>query len=333
MNKGVLPDIGARQSDMEEKNDRKSLIMIITSMAVFGTIGIFRKMIPLSSAWVAFFRGGIGSIFLLLFLCAKSRIGGKVLSQESSAESLKPAQRSSSLEACLGMGRKTLILLVISGAIIGLNWQMLFEAYNYTSVSVATLCYYMEPTIVIILSCVIFREKMTLAKAVCAASALFGMVLVSGVIESGGISASDGTGMIYGLISAAMYSTVVMMNKSIKACDPYVKTLIQLIAATLVLVPYLALHDGAPTGLDDQKVIVLLLIVGIIHTGISYVMYFGSMDGLHTQTVALMSYIDPVTALILSALLLGERLTVFGIIGAVLIIGSAVIFELFGEKK
>lgn len=301
---------------MEEKNDRKSLMMIILAMTIFGTIGIFRKMIPMSSAWIAFFRGGIGSIFLLLFLCLKRKAGKDPL--------LKPES---------GMNRKNLILFIISGAIIGLNWLTLFESYNYTSVSVATLCYYMEPTIVIIFSCLIFRERMTLTKAVCAGAALLGMVLVSGVIESGGISPGDGKGMVYGLVSAAMYSTVVMMNKGIKGGDPYIKTVIQLTSATLVLVPYLVLYEGAPAGLADQKVIILLIIVGIVHTGISYLLYFGSIDGLRTQTVALMSYIDPVTALLLSALILGERLTVFGMAGAVLIIGSAIVFELFGDNK
>lgn len=284
--------------------------MIISSMLVFGTIGIFRKMIPMSSAWVAFFRGGIGSLFLLVFLWVRNR--GRGLFKDIS--------------------RENVIKLAVTGAIIGVNWLVLFEAYNYTSVSVATLCYYMQPTFVIILSCLILREKMTWMKAGCTAAAFVGMILVSGVLEQDGFAPGEMRGVIYGVVAAGMYAAEVIINKTIRGVDKYEKTFIQLAAAALVLVPYLILRDPVPTGLFEGNTIILLLIVGIFHTGFCYALYFGSMDGLRTQSVALLSYIDPVTALILSAVILGERLTPFGMIGAVLIIGSAIISELHTDE-
>ena len=287
---------------MREKNDPKSMALMALAMAIFGTIGIFRKMIPLSSAWVAFFRGAIGSLFLILFVMAGRKRGKGQ-----------------------GFDKATTAKLVISGALIGINWALLFEAYNWTSVSIATLCYYMAPTFVIVLSCVLLHEKMTWLKAACTTAAFAGMVLVSGVLDADSVSKADTRGILFGLGAAVLYASVVLTNKTIKAAEPFKKTIIQLTAATIVLIPYLILKDGMPDVKWNAEIIALLITVGIVHTGLSYALYFGSMDGLRTHTVALFSYIDPVTALILSAVLLHEELTMLGIAGAVLILGSAVI--------
>ncbi|MBQ3281457.1 MAG: EamA family transporter [Eubacterium sp.] len=329
-----------------QHNDPRSAALMALAMAIFGTIGIFRRMIPLSSAWVAFFRGAIGSIFLVIFVYASRR------------NSRRKAP-----------DRGTMAKLILSGALIGINWALLFEAYNHTTVSVATLCYYMAPTFVIILSCIIFREKLTPIKAVCALASLAGMVLVSGVLgggagndsitkavtESGGAVAEaagglsgavtegaggliggaqgilasglsgEAIGVLLGLGAAVLYASVVLINKSIKISDPYNKTIVQLVSATVVLIPYLVLKDGAPAADWNIELIALLLTVGIVHTGLSYALYFGSMEGLKTHTVALFSYIDPVTALVLSHVILHEELTFLGILGGVLILGSAII--------
>ena len=285
-----------------EKNDPRSLAMLITAMSIFGTIGIFRRMIPLSSAWVAFFRGAIGSVFLILFVYASHKRG-----------------RRSHIDS--GVMTK----LIVSGALIGINWALLFEAYNHTSVSVATLCYYMAPTFVVVLSCVLFHENMTWLKAVCTVTALAGMVLVSGVFDGSKVSSADTRGILFGLGAAGLYASVVLTNKTIRAVEPYNKTIIQLAAATAVLIPYLVLKDGMPDVTWDAGLIALILTLGIVHTGLSYALYFGSMDGLKTHTIALFSYIDPVTALVLSSVLLHEELSILGITGAVLILGSAII--------
>ena len=283
------------------KNDPRSLLMLTASMLIFGTIGVFRRMIPMDSALIAFFRGVTGCLVILLV----SRIRGR-------------GQRP---------GRKTLLLLAVSGALIGLNWLALFEAYNATSVATATMCYYMAPTFVILLSCVLFREKMTVRKAACAVAALGGMVLVSGVAENGLPGPGERKGILLGLCAACLYAAVVLLNKRIRGVDPYLKTTVQLGAAAAVLLPWL-LATGSFSGQQwSWGAVGLLALVGVVHTGVSYALYFGSMDGLRTQTVALFSYIDPVTALALSALALHEKMTLPGIVGAVLILGSAVVGE------
>ena len=311
------------RSHDSQHNDPRSAALMALAMAIFGTIGIFRRMIPLSSAWVAFFRGAIGSLFLIAFVWANHKAGRKRTPD-----------------------RAVVAKLILSGALIGINWALLFEAYNHTTVSIATLCYYMAPTFVIIMSCVIFRERLTVIKAACAAASLAGMVLISGIAGSGSSasSGSDGgvlsgvsglvsggglteetVGILFGLGAAVLYASVVLINKSIRISDPYNKTIVQLISATVVLIPYLAVKDGLPDAEWTIELIALLLTIGIVHTGLSYALYFGSMEGLKTHTVALFSYIDPVTALILSHVILHEELTFLGIFGAVLILGSALI--------
>ena len=186
----------------------------------------------------------------------------------------------------------------------------------------------MQPTIVMLLSPLVFREKLTAKKAACAAVAILGMVLVSGVAGGSGTQGSSFRGVLLGLGAAVFYSAVVIMNNMIVGVDPWRKTYIQLLSAGLVMVPYLLLTGGVDPGSFTPLTVVLLLVVGIVHTGIAYVLYFGSMDGLRVQSVAILSYIDPVSALLFSAILLQEPLSLLNIIGAVMIIGSAVVSEL-----
>jgi len=290
------------------RNNRiKSYMMLITSMLIFGTIGIFRRYIPLSSAMLAFSRGILGSVCLILFLALKKHKLPKIK-------------------------KKTLFLLIITGALIGLNWILLFEAYNYTTVATATMCYYMQPTIVILLSPLVLREKLAMKKLLCAATAIVGMIFISGMLEGNGVGTKDTMGILCGLGAASLYATVVILNKKIQIEDAYQKTIIQLSSAAVVLIPYLFITENLSEIKLDVLAILMVLVVGIVHTGIAYALYFGSMKNLKSQSIAVLSYIDPVFALLLSAVVLSENLTIFGMVGAVLIIGSAMISEL-GNKE
>ena len=290
---------------MEQKtNDHGSIRMFVFSMLIFGTIGVFRRYIPLPSAFLAFTRGIIGGLCILLLMRFRKKGGREPLA------------------------RRDLLMLVVSGALIGFNWMLLFEAYNHTTVAVATLCYYMAPTIVILLSPIIFRERLTVKKAVCAAVAVAGMVLVSGVPGESGAPEVSVPGILLGLGAAAIYAAVMIMNKKIKGVDTWQKTSVQLLSAGLAMVPYLLLTGGFSTEGFSVSAAVLLLVVGIVHTGIAYALYFGSMDGLRVQTVAILSYIDPVSALLFSAFLLREPLSPLNILGAIMIIGSALVSEI-----
>ena len=291
-----------------ETNRPGALLMLASSMLIFGTIGLFRRYIPLSSGLLAFSRGILGALFLGLFLMIRRL----------------PEQR---LKKRKGSWNRTsapvFFLLILSGALIGVNWILLFEAYNYTTVATATLCYYMQPTIVILLSPLFFDESLTAKKLVCAFLAVLGMFLVSGAAGEGIPQGDAFRGILCGLGAAALYAFVVIMNKCIRNIDPYLKTILQLASASVCLLPYLAVTGQLSYVKLDGFSLFMLLVVGIVHTGIAYTLYFGSTDGLRAQTIALFSYIDPVSALFISVLFLHEPMGAAGLAGAVLILGAA----------
>ena len=276
---------------------------MISALLIVGSIGVFRRFIPLSSSMLAFLRGIIGAASLFLFaIITKKKIFIKL-----------PA--------------KKMILMILTGVVLGVNWILLFEAYNYTTISKATLAYYMQPTILLFVSPLIFKEKLTLKKVICAALALAGMVLVSGVLELNGAASNDLRGVLLGLGAAVFYTLVVILNKINEGVDAYEKSVFQLLSAAIVLIPYLIIRNEFAGIALDSRGIILVLIVGIIHTGLVYILFFGSMSGLKAQTISVLSYIDPITAMIVSALLLKEGLSVLALLGAALIIGSSLVAE------
>ena len=284
-------------------------MQLTVSMVVFGTIGIFVRYIPLPSAAIACVRGAVGALFLLCVMALKKT--------KPDADGIK----------------KNLLLLALSGGAIGFNWIFLFEAYRYTTVAAATLCYYMAPVIVIMASPFVFKEKMTVKKLLCVLAALVGMVFVSGVAGSGLPEAGELKGILFGLGAAVLYAGVIMMNKKISGISPYDKTAVQLAAAAVVVLPYSLLTGGFSGEAPGLWGTVLLMVVGVFHTGLTYYLYFGALDRLTSQTAAILSYIDPVVALILSALLLRENMGWTGALGAFLILGAAFVSELPSRKK
>ena len=289
----------------------KAKLELIASMFIFGTIGIFVRYIPLPSTIIALVRGFVGAFFVLLFVYLK---------------------KSSIDKAAI---RKNFKMLALSGAFIGINWIFLFESYNYTTVATATICYYMEPIFVILASPFLLKEKLTAKKAICAAFALLGMVFVSGMMETGIPALSEAKGVLYGLGAACFYATVVLMNKKITDINAYDKTIMQLGMGAIVLTPYVMLTQDIGTAALSMTppLWVLLLFVGLVHTGVAYVLYFDALKDLKAQTVAIFSYIDPIVAILLSALLLKENMGIYGIIGAVLVLGSTFISELPEKER
>lgn len=281
----------------------KSRSKLITAMCIFGTIGILRRHIPLSSSLVALVRGVVGSVFLILvLLLSKKKLNGNAI-------------------------RTNLLFLALSGSAIGFNWILLFEAYNYTSVATATLCYYLAPILVILASPLVLKEQLTPKKILCTVTALGGMVLVSGVLDTGFSGISELKGILFGLGAAVLYAGVILMNKRNPNVPAYEKTILQLSFASTALLPYVLLTENLAAVTLTPLAGVLLLTAGIVHTGIAYWLYFGSMNDLPSHTVALMSYIDPILAIVLSLVLLQEPMSIAAGIGAVLILGAAYISE------
>ncbi|MBQ5708974.1 MAG: EamA family transporter [Anaerotignum sp.] len=289
----------------------KAKLELIASMFIFGTIGIFVRHIPLPSSMIALVRGFVGAFFVLLFVyLRKSRVDKTAI-------------------------KKNFPMLALSGAFIGINWILLFESYNYTTVATATICYYMEPIFVILASPFLLKEKLTPKKAICAAFALFGMVFVSGVLETGIPALSEAKGVLFGLGAAFFYATVVLMNKKITDINAYDKTIMQMGMGAIVLTPYVMLTQnfGSAASSMTPSLWLLLLFVGLVHTGVAYVLYFDALKDLKAQTVAIFSYIDPIVAILLSALLLRENMGLYGIIGAILVLGSTFISEMPEKER
>lgn len=278
-------------------------LKIIFAMAVFGTIALFVKNIPLSTGEISLYRAVIATISILIY---KKFSGTKLEFSKI---------------------KKDIPVLFLSGAVMGFNWILLFQAYKYTTVSLATLSYYFAPVLIIALCPIIFKEKITIKQIICFIMATLGLVMIIGV---GGISTSGSNfiGILYGLGAAVLYATVIILNKFIKNITGIDKTLIQFIAAIIVLTPYVISTSGINiTGISSSG-LVNLLILGIFHTGFTYCLYFSSVKDLTGQQAALLSYVDPLVSIILSVTILGEGINGIQILGGAMILGFTLLNEI-----
>ncbi len=276
------------------RTDRKSRSYMVVSMAIFGTIGPFTRVIPVSSGELALYRAVLASLMLAGYLAVKREpIDVKAV-------------------------KKELGLLLLSGMAMGINWVLLFQAYQYTTISAATLSYYFAPVIVTAVSPVLFREKLTGKGLLCFLMSTLGLVLIIG--PEGGA----GKGIFFGLGAAVFYAGVMLMNKRIRGVKGLHRTVVQFLGAILVLIPYVAFTGGVRLEGMDPAAWVCLLVVGFVHTGVTYCMYFSALKELPGQTAAILSYIDPLVAVLVSFFILGEEMGPLQWLGGALVLGFAV---------
>lgn len=282
--------------------NKKAKMYLIISMMFFGTIGLFVRNINLPSGEIALYRAILAVILIGTYLLfTKQKISFK-------------------------SSKKEIIILFISGVVMGFNWLLLFEAYKYTTVSVATLSYYFAPVIVTLICPLLFKEKLTKKQISCFLMSTIGIVLITGI---GDVSSSNTNyiGIILGLSAAVFYATVIILNKFIQTIEGIQRTFLQFIAAIAVLLPYVLFTDGVQLHKLETKGLICLLIIGIVHTGICYCLYFSSLKELPGQNVAILSYIDPLVAVFMSVLILHETISGLQIIGGAFILG----FTLWNE--
>lgn len=289
--------------------DRKTKSILIMVMCIFGTVGIFVNYIKLPTSLIAVVRGSLGATFLFAMI--------KFRKEKISFESIKVNWK----------------ILFFSGTLIGLNWIFLFEAYKYTTVAIATLCSYLAPVFMMLASHFILKEKLNKINIICISIALLGMFFVSGVLESKEFTAGNFRGILFGLMTAVCYAFAVFINKSVKGVKPNDMTIVQLAVAALILLPYILISKTVSNIEFDLRSVIFLLIISILHTGFSYAVYFDCVSKLKTQTVAIYSYLDPIVAIVFSAIILKQRMNFLSIIGAVLILGSTLFSELMEKKK
>lgn len=282
-------------------------LMLITSMVIFGTLAPFVRNINVSSGELALYRAVLAAVLIGFFLLiTKQKIPfGKI--------------------------KKDIPLLLASGIAMGINWILLFEAYKYATVSVATLSYYFAPVIVTVVSPLLFREKLTFKQIICFAMSTVGLVMITGIGDISGNS--NIIGILFGLGAAVFYATVVLLNKFIKNVDGIHRTFLQFLAAIVILIPYVIFTSGVTLQGLDSSGWINLLIVGLVHTGITYCMYFSSLKELPGQKAAILSYIDPLVAVLISVAVLGENITLIQIVGGILILGFTLWNEIPFSKK
>ena len=270
-------------------------------MAIFGTLGPFVRNISVSSGELALYRAVLASLLIAAFL---TLTGQKI-----------PFARI----------RKSVPLLIASGIAMGVNWILLFEAYKYTTVSIATLSCYFAPVIVTLVCPILFKEKLTGKQLLCFFMSTLGIILITGIGDTRG--GNDFVGILFGLGAAVLYATVVLLNKFIRDVDGIHRTFLQFLAAIVILIPYVAVTSGVTLDTLNTVGWVNLLIVGLIHTGVTYCMYFSSLRELPGQKAAILSYIDPLMAVFISVTVLGETMSLWQVVGGMLILG----FTLWNE--
>ena len=277
---------------------------LVCTMMLFGTIGVMARYIDMPSSVMSLVRAFVGAFVIFMF----TRIRKKPVAVADIKRNIR--------------------FIAAAGILMGVNWVLMFEAYNYTTVATGTLCYYMEPVFVVLAAAVFLKERLTKRRIICVATAFAGMVLVSGILKVGISGASELVGVFYGLGAAVFYASVIILNKMMKDISSVDSTMTELAIAGLTLLPY-TLFTQDPGAVNFTAAgVCLLMVLGVVHTGMAYIIYFDSLSRLPAQTVAILSYIDPVEAVLLSAFFLHEKIDLYTIAGAVMILGATFVSEL-----
>lgn len=272
-------------------------LKIILALVTWGSLGIFVRHIDLPTLEVAFMRAAIAMVVL--------GIAGIWLRGKDSIQSIKA----------------NLPQLLASGIGIGLNWVLLFQAYRYTTIANATLSYYMSPVIMVLLAPLVLKEKITPGKLAAVFTALGGLfIILSQQPEATGIQYQHLKGLGLGLIAAAFYAGVVLVNKTMRNINGYELTMVQIVVAAIVLLPFIIYRGELQIASGDWP---WILTLGIIHTGVAYLLYFSGIKEVPAQKVAVLSYIDPISAIFFGTLFLHEALTLYQVLGGALILGAA----------
>jgi RarD protein len=283
---------------------KKSYITYIIALLLFGTNGIVAKLIALNSYEIVFTRTLIGSVFLVLIFAFS---GKKTKTQ---------------------INKQHLLLIALSGVAMGISWMFLYEAYAQIGVSVASLAYYCGPVIVMMLSQVLFKEKLTWAKVLGFLAVIIGMLCVNQKAALGG---GVSWGLVFGILSAVMYAFMVILNKKAKSLTGLENSVVQLISSFITVAVFVGLKEGFLIKIEPSS-IMPILILGVINTGLGCYLYFSSIGALPVQTVAVCGYLEPLSALLFSAVFLMEKLDFLQIVGAGLILGGAAFGELYRRK-
>ncbi|MDI9520341.1 MAG: EamA family transporter [Bacillota bacterium] len=282
-----------------------SRLMLIVSVLAFGTVGLFVRGINLPAQEIALYRAVIALLVLVVIMSLTGRF------------------------AILKQHKQDVPKFLITGAVMAFNWLLLFEAYNHTTIALATLSYYLAPTLMILFGVLFLKERLTMFQVLCFVLSTLGLVLMLGVSTG---SAGDLKGILLGLSSAVLYATVVTINRGAAGVDGIVRTFTQFVGVILVMVPFIAFRGGFHFSELSAPGLLSLLTLGVLHTGLCYCLYFISIVRLKAQQVAILSYLDPLTAVLLSTLLLGEKISALQLLGGAMMLIFSLLNELNPQK-
>ena len=274
-------------------------MMFIASLLVFGTNGVVASTIGLDGIWIVLLRSMIGAVALVaVFLVMGNRF-------------------------TFHRDRRTFVLMAVSGASMGLSWMCLFEAYDSAGVGLASLEYYCGPVIVMALSPLLFGERLTARRVLGFAVVFLGIVAVG----MDGVSGSaDAGGLLLGAMSAVLLAVMIVTNKMAVGVRGMENPVVQLVFA-FATVAAVSLVTGDAAMAVAPSDVPGILVLGLVNTALGCVLYFTSMGRIRSQTVAVCGYIEPLTAVVLAALVLGEPMGPVQVLGAAMVIGGALFCE------
>jgi len=290
-------------------NEKTSVPLMILAMAIFGTIGVMTHYIDMPPTVIVLIRGSVGTLSLLILVA--------IIRYRLDIESISA----------------NLFVLIASGVCLGLNWVFLFEAYKTIEISTATLCNYLTPAFVLLVSPIFLGEKFTVLKAAVVAVALLGLAMVSGVFETGIGDISEFSGIGVGVLAAVFYTGMIILNKFLRGIGSYERTIVQLAVGTIVVLIYCPFTVDMTNMSYDTKSIILAVIMGVVQTGIAFTLYFGTLRYMDAGNAAILGYVEPLLSITLSVVILGEVLGVIGWIGAAMILGSTLVYQMAVRRR
>ncbi len=271
----------------------------LASLFIFGFNGIFASYVDATSTQIVFLRVLIGSVVLLgAFAITRKRW-------------------------TFPDHKRAFGFLVLSGCAMGLQWLLLFEAFNHIGVGMATLLNYCGPIIVIALAPFVFKERMTWNKMLGILVVIGGVLLLNGTATG----SLDLVGILCGLGAAVLYAVMVTFSKKASAIQGLENTTIQILSGLAIVFVVLLVKGEAQVSLPLYSVPAMLEL-GIVGTGAACLLYFSGIGTMNAQSVAVLGYLEPLGAVVLSAIILGEAMTGLQLVGVACIIGGACLAQM-----
>lgn len=208
--------------------------------------------------------------------------------------------------------------------------MFLFESYENTSISVATVVYHTQPFYVVLLGALLFRERVTAAKVGWIALAFAGLILVSGVTPgdfSGGSSYLIGVGQA--MAAALLYGLSTLITKRVTGVRPHLVALVQVLVGIPLLLPFADFGEMSGTGADWGWLVGL----GLIHTGLMYVLMYSAYQKLPTAKIAVLAFTYPAVAMVADWAVYGHHIGLVQALGVPLIVLAGLKVTLAGTPR